>query len=409
MDRSAKILLLGRTGVGKSAFINYYLGKNVAESAPGKPVTQDYFIPYEIEDGRYPVKIFDTKGLETFDANNQLTHIIKGIKERNNNDDIFNWFHTIFYCVSMANKFEKFEADFIRKLQLELTQHIHIILTHCDTCKPDSIKRMKERIAELLGTLNNNIEIFEVVCVSKKKRNGTEVQQYGREAVSERVFDLLLEDIAYKVSCSYAQSLRTAMIDGAKFAFSKAQKFIDGIVNIITLIEYIQNEDETVKRVNTYADEIEKDIENAINDTNHQFEQILQPVVQLYVSYWSAVTDSFVEDAQLNFENFVDFNEIFDEKMFYKSLMPYMLKNGYMDEEGDFIDIDSDEPIEIIKAILTGIRDLLSLNKNVKKFCKNTYDNFVKSIPSESELQQVTYDRIVKFIKRRVGIEKSKE
>lgn len=103
MDNSAKILLLGKTGVGKSSFINYFLGKNVAEAGAGKPVTTEYFIPHEVEGGRYPILIFDTRGLEAKGAYNQLDKIIQGIKQRNNSDDILNWFHTIFYVVSMTN------------------------------------------------------------------------------------------------------------------------------------------------------------------------------------------------------------------------------------------------------------------------------------------------------------------
>ncbi len=398
MNHSAKILLLGKTGVGKSAFINYYLGKEVAKSAAGRPVTQEYFIPYEIEDGRYPIEIYDTKGLESLGAYNQLNEIIEGVKQRNNSDDIFNWFHTIFYCVSMAGRFEDFEAEFIQKLQKELTQHIHIILTQCDTCKEDSIVHMKKRIRSLLGSLND-IEIFEVVCISKKKRNGEIVQPRGKEIVSERVFGLLLEDIAYKVSLNYAFSLRKSMIDGADFALEKAEKFVNDTIRLKTLIDYIQNAERTEERVNTYADQIQQDIEAAIDRTNQRFKQILQPVAQLYISYWATVTGSFVEDTRLDFESFVDFDGFFEEKDFEKALMPNMYRKGYIDEAGEFIDVDDESGVEIIKAIVTGIGDILSLKRNLKKFCRKTHKQFIESIPTESELQRKAYERIVEFVK----------
>lgn len=398
MDHSAKILLLGQTGVGKSAFINYYLGKKVAESAAGKPVTQEYFIPYKIEDGKYPVEIYDTKGVESLSAYNQLNEIVEGVTKRNKSDDIFNWFHTIFYCVSMANRFEDFEAEFIRKLQEDLTQHIHIILTHCDTCKEDRIVRMKERIRSLLGKLDN-IEIFEVVCISKKKRNGEIVQPRGKEIVSERVFDLLLEDIADKISKNYASCLRKSMIDGANFALQKAEKFVDNTIRLKTLIEYIQDSESAEQRVDAYADQLQQEIENAIDNTNQRFSKILQPVAQLYTSYWSVVTDSFTEDAELDFESFVDIEEFIDVNDLGKTLFPNMYKKGYMDEDGEFIDIDDEAIGEIITALALGIGDLLNMKKNMKKYFRKVHKQFIGSIPKETTLQQKTYERIIEYIK----------
>ena len=46
MDRTglvSNILIAGKTGVGKSAFINYIYGHDVAESRAGSPVTQKGF------------------------------------------------------------------------------------------------------------------------------------------------------------------------------------------------------------------------------------------------------------------------------------------------------------------------------------------------------------------------------
>ena len=41
MANVVRILLLGKTGVGKSSFINYFLGKDVAAAGAGKPCTQE--------------------------------------------------------------------------------------------------------------------------------------------------------------------------------------------------------------------------------------------------------------------------------------------------------------------------------------------------------------------------------
>jgi len=405
MDCSAKILLLGKTGVGKSSFINYFLGKDVAKTAAGKPVTTKYFIEYEMDNGRFPIKIYDTKGLEAMNAYNQLDEIIKGVKKRNNSDDIFNWFHTIFYCVSMSNpRFEDFEVNFIRRLQQELTQHIHIILTNCDACNEDKIHQMKEKILNSLKD-KRNIKIYEVVSVSMKKRNGKIVSPRGKEVILEQVFDLLLKDVADKVSCMYAKTLRNNLEDIAYKTYKKFDEMIEKTVKFKTLWNMIADGDNAERHLEYYIDnaleQLQEELETTQRYTDQEFNQILQPITQLFNSYRGFVTNSFVDNSKLNFEDMVELSstnwiksiDLLNDDFLMKKLLPKLYKIGGCD-----FDIDEDNIIEVLKAIFHGIGDLFSLKQNLKNLCQDFYNDFIYSIPQEAELQQEAYKRIMNFM-----------
>lgn len=421
MCNSAKILLLGKTGVGKSSFINYFLGKTVAEAGVGKPVTAEYFIPYEIEDGRYPILIFDTKGLESKGANGQLDEIIREIRRRNNSDDILNWFHTIFYVVSMDNpRFEDFEAMFINKLQKEISQHIHIIITHCDSCKAESISNMKRLIAEKLGSMDN-VEIFEVVCVRKKKRNGQIVEPHGKEIISERVFELLIKDMAYKLSFDYADTLLNAWYQVIDDTFTRlniaALELVDKIVNLGGLIDTVNDVVNDTNRMNERFDKSFEEVSSRIfykfdekieliqNQTDERFKKIFYPVAQLYASYRDTVMDSYIEGAGLTFDNATDWldtewvNNI-DDVLLCAKLLPQT--SQYLDADGEFPDIEN---MSLLKKLSTMgsvvgamIGDIFFLKINVIKSLEEARQKLkYESIPSRDEIQAKTYKQIVEY------------
>ena len=82
MKKSANILVLGKTHVGKSSFINYFLGADKAETGVGKPITQD-ITAYTFEKWGYPIELFDSKGIEAKSAAKQVDDIISEVKKRN--------------------------------------------------------------------------------------------------------------------------------------------------------------------------------------------------------------------------------------------------------------------------------------------------------------------------------------
>lgn len=394
-ENFAKILLIGKTGVGKSSFINYFLGRDVAKTGIGKPITQE-ITAYEFNDVGYPIEVFDSKGIEAKTANEQKTDVIAEVKKRNNDDNVFNWFHTIFYCVSADKRFEDFEADFIKELRSEISQHIHIILTKCDSVKPDVVGEMNKTIKKKLK--DDSIEIFEVVSINKKKINGTIVSQTGKEAIVKQVFNLLLEDIADRISSRYAKELHHGYIDFADETVKQLNALIKKYVKLGTLVEIIKDETEITDKVDNSVEKFTGELEKRIEAIDEKFNEILKPVAELYFSYRGNVSDSFVQDAELCFENAMDLvnTDWWDniEKEGPKKLMPGLIKSGMFDEDGNETNIDPNLG-NVVKAIGGGVSDLWLLDVRLKKFVKDGYDAFVQSLPSEEEIQKNAYDKIV--------------
>lgn len=402
MKNSANILLLGKTGAGKSSFINYFLGKEVAAVDYGRPVTQEYFIPYEVEGGKYPVEIFDTKGIESMGAQGQLDLIADEVKRRNNSDDVFDWFHTIFYCVSMADpRFEDFEADLIRRLNDELSQHIHIIITNCDY-DPENVGKMRGTIREKLGK-SDNIEIFEVVSVRMEMLDGTVAEPYGKEEVSKRVFERLAEDITYRLSREYANAMWGSLTGVADDIFAEIDAFVDETVKLTTLGRFIKDPNEATEYIKTrvYAlkDRFEGKIADVQREADQKFMDILQPAAELYNSYWGVVTGSFAKDVGLSFADTVklcDTGWLKDlaEHEFLEKILPNLGKHV----TGGKVPGENTVP-ELLKLAISGKGNVFNLKKNIKGVVKSVQERIMKqSIPAKEKIAEEAYNKIMEYI-----------
>ena len=199
-----RILLLGKTGVGKSSFINYFLGMDVAEAGAGKPCTQ-ILTKYTFNEwDNCTIELYDSKGLEVKDADN-WTHNILMELEDSSKRDFTDRYHTIFYCISAQKKIEDYEKKTLKELQQAAKQPIHIILTHCDDTDEATLCEREEYLKK---QVSDTIAVYRITSVDKTKRDGTSIKKGGREAVLDGVFDLLwqnvAESIAYKAAHEFS-------------------------------------------------------------------------------------------------------------------------------------------------------------------------------------------------------------
>lgn len=133
------VLVIGKTGVGKSTLINSIFRKELAESGSGAPVTQA--IEQFSQDG-CPITIYDTVGLEVVneielpseverEKEKEKGHISVVKKEvasviSQREEDVQNQIHLIWYCInSSSDRLEQAEETWIKELS---EQDIPIIL-----------------------------------------------------------------------------------------------------------------------------------------------------------------------------------------------------------------------------------------------------------------------------------------
>lgn len=197
MEACINILLLGRSGAGKSSLANYLYQQEVFKTGDGSPVTAfgDDIKSASIATRDHTINIFDAPGLEPANFFRWKKEIGDFMGERSAFDsEPSRWIHGAFYVVNAASeRIEPAEIEIIREFPQEFHFPISVVFTNCDAADKVSM----DTLAACLEKDVPGIRISRVCSVKRKKRGGAEVEPFGR--------DELLRGHAEKVAFYFEQ------------------------------------------------------------------------------------------------------------------------------------------------------------------------------------------------------------
>lgn len=188
------VMILGKTGVGKSTLINNMFSQKMAETGIGKPVTDQI---RKIEKPDFPLAIYDTPGFELggdHAIDSLIEEVIGEIRAGIKSGDISQIIHCIWYCISTpSHRFEQAEIDFLKKF-LEKTSdfNVPVIIVLTQSFSKIEAKTLKHEVEK------ENLAVVNVVPVLAEDYDIDEdyvAKAYGLDQLSEIMNSVIPEAV----------------------------------------------------------------------------------------------------------------------------------------------------------------------------------------------------------------------
>lgn len=188
------VMVLGKTGVGKSTLINNMFSAHLAETGVGKPVTKEI---QKFEKPGLPLAIYDTPGLE-LDGSNALEQLLADVtaiaKSGRKSGDVNQMIHCLWYCIATpSHRFESAEIEFLRRVSDQSGTGIPVIVVLTQSYSKRSAEAMREAVeAEKLSVVDVVPVLAEPFVIDEAF---PAILPYGLDQLAEVTYRVIPEEV----------------------------------------------------------------------------------------------------------------------------------------------------------------------------------------------------------------------
>lgn len=302
-----KLLVIGKTGVGKSAFCNFLFGKNIFESVAGRPVTEG-IQQHQFKLNDTDVVIYDTEGIEVGNVDKVKEYI----------DEVFGYtysktedIHGVFYVINASSaRIESFEVNLIRQFVKHRNLPVFVILTHSDVANKDQIQGIYSQLKSVEG-----LNIIPLCTVQKKLRG-------GRKLVSDdelKAFHNTLTTLFFEKSGRYY------LYHNIFILFDKFSETIYQLKR--EALQEIEQANLSIFNITEWEDKLEKiaaNFEDRLESFEPQFENILEQFTNIESALSPHLKSNPYNDLEEIFEKNFDFDLEIEEIDSMKKLQSHI-------------------------------------------------------------------------------------